>query len=155
MGGFADESRLLREVQNGGIMDKNQIQLFASKKTDDWATPKWLYDKLNEEFRFTFDPCPLCSTFDGLEVPWEGNIFVNPPYSKVKQFLIKAHKEMQEGRAKVCVFLVFSNTDTAWFHDYVLDKAEIRFLRGRIKFDREDSKGNSAMRPSMVCVFRA
>jgi site-specific DNA-methyltransferase (adenine-specific) len=132
-------------------MDANSIALFSSKKTDNWGTPKDLYDKLNAEFNFNLDPCPLEPTFDGLEIDWIGNVFVNPPYSKVKQWLIKANLEIKK-QADVIVFLVFANTDTAWFHDYVLGKAELRFLRGRIKFDGYSKNG--AMRPSMLCIFR-
>lgn len=132
-------------------MDENTIKLFGSKKTDDWATPSWLYEKLDDEFHFSFDPCPLNSTFDGLKIDWNGNIFVNPPYSQVKQWLIKAHQELKKN-ARLIVFLVFTNTDTAWFHDYVYGKAELRFIRGRIKFDGFSKAG--AMRPSMLCIFR-
>lgn len=41
--------------------------------------------------------------------------------------------------------------DTAWFHDYIYRRAEIRFVRGRLKFG---GSRNSAPFPSMVCVFR-
>ena len=133
-------------------MNKNQTDLFGSKKSDDWATPEWLYRELDDEFHFDFDPCPLNSTFNGLELPWNGSIFANPPYSKVKQFLIKAHNEIENGNAHTVVFLVFANTDTAWFHDYVLGKCEIRFLRGRVKFVGVSKAG--AMRPSIICIFR-
>ena len=51
-------------------MEKHQIKLFQSKKTDNWATPQWLYDKLNDEFDFDFDPCPLNSKVDGLNIKW-------------------------------------------------------------------------------------
>lgn len=27
--------------------------------SDNWATPDWLYNELNNEFKFDFDPCPL------------------------------------------------------------------------------------------------
>jgi phage N-6-adenine-methyltransferase len=134
-------------------MNQQQIELFSSKKSDDWATPEWLYKELDAEFHFDFDPCPLNSTFNGLDLPWFGSIFVNPPYSKLKSFLMKAHQELENGNAKAIVFLVFANTDTGWFHDYVLGKAEIRFLRGRIKFVAANKRFN-AMRPSMICVFR-
>lgn len=79
-------------------MNQHQIELFSSKKSDDWATPQWLYKELDNEFHFNFDPCPLNAQFDGLKIPWEGNIFVNPPYSKIKKFLIKAHEELRGGR---------------------------------------------------------
>ena len=50
------------------------------------------------------------------------------------------------------VMLIPSRTDTAWFHDYIYGKAEIRFLRGRLKFG--NSK-NFAPFPSMVVVFKS
>lgn len=46
--------------------------------------------------------------------------------------------------------LLPARTDTRWFHDYIYGKAEVRFIRGRLKFG--DSK-NSAPFPSMVVIF--
>ncbi len=137
-------------------MDKNTIQLFGSKKTDNWQTPPELLEKLNEEFDFDFDPCPLRPNFDGLKVDWGKRNFVNPPYSKVKQFLEKAHKEMRkEWGADCCVFLTFANTDTKWFHDLVYERAEIRFIKGRLRFLDEDGQvQSSAMRPSIILIFK-
>ena len=137
-------------------MDKHQIKLFQSKKTDNWATPQWLYDKLNDEFDFDFDPCPLNSKVDGLNIKWGKRNFVNPPYSNVTGFLKKAHKELKNGNADLCVFLVFSNTDTKWFHNYCYNQSELRFIKGRLKFvDENGETKNSAMRPSMIVIFRS
>jgi site-specific DNA-methyltransferase (adenine-specific) len=136
-------------------MDDNTKRLFGSKKSDDWETPKELYDNLNKEFNFNFDPCPLNSTFDGLKCDWKERCFVNPPYSKIKEFLIKAHQEIDKENTQVAVFLTFANTDTKWFHDYILGKAEIRFIKGRLKFqNKEQNKNYGAMRPSLVCILR-
>lgn len=134
-------------------MNAQQISLFRSKQTDHWATPRWLYDRLNSEFHFDLDPCPLYAQFDGLRIPWLGNVFVNPPYSRVKEFLAKAHQELSAGRAHTVVFLTFVNTDTDWFHRYIYHQAEIRFIKGRIRFEAP-GRSNSAMRPSMVVIFR-
>ena len=135
-------------------MNNQQINLFRSKQSDDWATPSWLYEQLDAEFHFDLDPCPLNSTFDGLKIPWYGSVYVNPPYSNVEKFLAKAHEELSAGRAHTIVFLVFANTDTKWFHQYVYHQAEIRFLKGRIKFIAPGKK-NCAMRPSMLAIFRS
>jgi len=133
-------------------MDTNTIKLFSSKETDDWATPSWLYRQLDEEFHFDLDPCPLEPKLDGLKIDWEGNIFVNPPYSQVGKWLKKGHEELGKGNAKTIVFLVFANTDTEWFHKYVYHKAELRFIKGRIKFVGKSNAG--AMRPSMLVIFQ-
>lgn len=135
-------------------MDENTIKLFQSKKKDNWQTPKQLYDKLDKEFNFNFDPCPLNPTFDGLKIDWKKRCFVNPPYSKIKEFLIKAWKEIEKGNCEVAVFLTFANTDTKWFHDHIYKKTEIRFLKGRIKFLDRGLVKNSAMRPSMLAILK-
>ena len=136
-------------------MDKNTIKLFGSKKTDNWQTPPELYKKLDNEFNFDFDPCPLNSDFDGLECMWGKRCFVNPPYSKVRDFLVKAWKEIALGNTKLAVFLTFSNTDTKWFHEFIYNRAELRFIKGRLKFlDENGNKQNGAMRPSMLAILK-
>lgn len=50
------------------------------------------------------------------------------------------------------VMLLPARTDTKWFHDYIYNQAEIRFVRGRLKFGESQ---NSAPFPSMVVVFRS
>ena len=121
-----------------------------SKATDDWATPTELYNELNKEFNFTFDPCPLKANFDGLKISWGKSVFVNPPYSNIKGFLAKAHEEIKNN-SDVIVFLVPSRTDTKWFHEYVYNKSELRFIKGRLKFG---GAKNSAPFPSMICILR-
>jgi len=122
--------------------------LFLSERLD-WRTPQGVYDKLNEEFGFDFDPCPANPTFDGLSVPWGQSTFCNPPYGReVGKWIKKGWQESLLG--KTVVLLVAARTDTAWWHDYCL-KGEIRFIRGRLRFD--DQK-NSAPFPSAIIVFK-
>jgi len=125
--------------------------ILFSKKSDHWSTPVDLYETLNKEFNFNYDPCPLNADFDGLKTDWNGSIFVNPPYSNIKGFLQKAQDELQKGNAKTVVFLIPSRTDTKWFHEYVYNRADIRFIKGRLKFG--NSK-NSAPFPSMLVIFK-
>lgn len=49
---------------------------------DNWATPKEVYDQLNNEFHFDYDPCPLNFEVDGLTCEWGKCNYVNPPYSR-------------------------------------------------------------------------
>ena len=127
------------------------MKVHFSSETDRWATPKELYAKLDAEFGFNFDPCPLDGKVDGrspLFCSWIGKrVFCNPPYGpEIPKFLERGFE------AEIAVFLIPARTDTRWFHDIVLPKAsEIRFLRGRLKFG--DSK-NSAPFPSMLVIFR-
>jgi hypothetical protein len=130
-------------------MTKLNRGLFTSLRTD-WKTPKELYQALNAEFRFDHDPCPIRPRVDGLESDW-GNInFVNPPYGKeITKWIQKGYQEFLEG--KTLVFLLPSRTDTAWWHEFIMKATEIRFIRGRLKFD--DQK-NPAPFPSAIVVFK-
>jgi site-specific DNA-methyltransferase (adenine-specific) len=129
---------------------------------DDWATPPYIYDPLNKEFDFTFDPCPLhhdTSKWNGLEIEWGKHNFINPPYSrKLKEaFIIKAIDESKKG--KLCVMLIPVSTSTKIFHEYILPNAkEIRFVVGRVKFSGINTKGiyvtnKPAMHDSMIVIF--
>jgi phage N-6-adenine-methyltransferase len=130
---------------------------------DTWATPKEFYDKLNEKWNFTFDPCPLTHEEitpenDGLLIEWGTCNFVNPPYSrKLKEaFIMKAIEESKKG--KRCVMLLPVSTSTKIFHEHILPNAtKIEFVKGRIKFEGIDSKGNKSkgagMHDSMIVIF--
>ena len=124
--------------------------LFKSQSVD-WPTPAKLYQELDAEFHFDFDPCPLHSQEDGLAplfCSWHGKrVFCNPPYGpKIRKFLERAKE------AELAVFLIPARTDTRWFHEIVLPYAsEIRFLKGRLRFG---DATNAAPFPSMVVIFR-
>jgi len=136
---------------------------------DNYATPPELYEELNKEFNFDFDPCPYTENEiinDGLIVEWGNSNYINPPYSqKLKElFVIKAINESKKG--KICVLLIPVSTSTKLFHDHIKPNAkEIRFLKGRIKFGKRDKNGNfylplndkgktqSGTKDSMIVVF--
>lgn len=132
--------------------------LFSSA-TDMWETPQNFFDELDKEFHFSCDVCATrenakCAKFytpeqDGLKQTWGGGgtLWMNPPYGRE---IGKWVKKASESNATV-VCLLPARTDTRWFHDYIYGKAEIRFVRGRLKFG---GGKNSAPFPSMVVVFR-
>ena len=128
---------------------KGQETLFSSK-SDHWSTPKEVYKRLDLEFGFDYDPCPLNANFDSLKINWGKKCFVNPPYSNIKEF-VKHGQECLLNGTKLIVWLVPARTDTKWFHEYFYNKpkTEIRFIKGRLKFG--DSK-NSAPFPSMIVI---
>ena len=89
-----------------------------------WATPREVYDKLNEEFHFNDDPCPLHSVANRLNTDWGTCVFMNPPYGReITGWLRKAYEESLKGKTIVC--LLPSRTDTKWWHDYVMRAKEI------------------------------
>jgi site-specific DNA-methyltransferase (adenine-specific) len=117
---------------------------------DDWRTPISLFNELNKEFHFDFDPCPNNPNFDGLTISWGKRNFVNPPYGRtIGLWLKKGFEEWKEG--KTVVFLIPSRTDTIWWHSFVMQATEIRFIEGRLKFSEYY---NSAPFPSAIVVFK-
>jgi phage N-6-adenine-methyltransferase len=115
-------------------------QVYASSRTDEWATPQRLFDRLDVEFGFDLDVCATfrnakCRRFydrDGLAQPWVGVCWCNPPYGReIRKWVRKANESAKASATVVC--LVPARTDAGWWHDYCA-KAEVRFLRGRLRF---------------------
>lgn len=133
-----------------------------SSKTDQWATPQAFFDTLNSEFGFALDVAAdhsnhKCAKYytkeqNGLDQSWQlsaGGVFCNPPYGReIGLWVKKAYEESLSGQ--LVVMLLPARTDTKWFHDYILGKAEVRFVRGRLKFG---DSNNSAPFPSMVVIY--
>lgn len=135
-------------------------EVMFSSKTDMWATPQDFFDKLNEEFYFTVDVCAIpenakCEKFftpeiDGLKQEWTGVCWCNPPYGReIGKWVEKAYIASTWGAT--VVMLLPARTDTKWFHEYIYNKAEIRFIKGRLKFGNSKT---AAPFPSMVVIFR-
>ena len=132
-----------------------------SSKTDEWATPTDFYNELNKEFKFDLDPCAnehnhKCEKYftiedSGLLQSWAGyNVFCNPPYGReIGKWVEKAYKTNKK-YGNVIVMLVPARTDTKWFHEYIYHKAEVRFIRGRLKFS--GAKFNAPF-PCMVVIY--
>ncbi len=139
--------------------------LLDTPQTVEWETPQILFHELDREFVFDLDPCATdknhkCEQYytieqNGLAQSWAGKrVFMNPPYGRsIGTWMAKAVKECREGRALV-VALVFSRTDTDWWHRFVLKAAdEIRYLQGRVRFEREDGKTGQAPCGSAVVIY--
>lgn len=109
-----------------------------------WATPPEVFDPLHREFNFTLDPCATpetakCQKFytesdDGLTKSWAGErVFMNPPYGReVYAWTKKAREEAAAG--VLVVGLLPASTDLAWWHNDVVGHAEVRYIRGRVRF---------------------
>jgi site-specific DNA-methyltransferase (adenine-specific) len=125
-----------------------------------WETPQWLFDLISEEFGFTLDVCSnhenaKCEkhfTVDdnGLAQSWsEHTCWMNPPYGRdVRKWCKKAYEESIGGA--LVVGLVPARVDTGWWFDYCINAAEIRFIRGRLRFG--DSNSNAPF-PSAVVIW--
>lgn len=54
----------------------------------------------------------------------------------------------------VVVMLIPARTDTIAFHEYIYNKAEIRLIKGRLRFRVNGKAGDAAPFPSMLAIFR-
>ena len=91
---------------------------------------------------------------DAMIRDWDLDFFMNPPYSQVEQWIAKAYYEHRKHNVNA-LSLVYSKTDTKWWHKYVEGKAEVHFIEGRIKFLKNGVKSkNSAPYPSCWIIYR-
>lgn len=139
------------------------IKACLSSKRDDWSTPQDFFDELDKEFHFDLDPCAdennhKCETYftkeqNGLKHSWRGHtVFCNPPYGKeISKWVQYAYEQSRLPNTTV-VMLIAARTDTRYFHEYIYGKAEVRFIKGRLKFGGSTT---SAPFPSMVVIFRS
>ena len=137
------------------------------KKHDQWETPFKLYYEALHQFDLTptLDVCAtkknkkclhyITEKEDSLVFEWLEDVFMNPPYSRVEDFMKKAYYQNQKHKTNILI-LVFAKTDTKWWHSFVENKAEVHFIKGRIKFLRDgiESK-NSAPYPSCWIIYRS
>lgn len=132
-------------------------------KSVEWYTPPEVFLPLHQEFQFTLDVCAanidaakvpnfFSPEVDGLRQIWMPHrCWMNPPYGRA----IVPWVKKAAGAGTLVVGLLPARTDTAWFHDYVLGKAEIRFMRGRVKFINPDSpKRDPAPFPTLLAIWR-
>lgn len=113
----------------------------ATNDTQEWYTPKYIFDALG--LTFDLDPAspgaevvpwiPAKTHYtildDGLSKPWHGRVWCNPPYGDKTAEWVARFVAHHNG-----VMLVFSRTDTGWFHNQAVKADCICFVRGRISF---------------------
>jgi|SRR5581483_8694729 len=143
-------------------MSTNLAACFGSQSTE-WATPQDLFDRVNEEFGpFDLDAaaseynhkCPAYYDIltDALRIEkWNGQrIWLNPPYGRDLGKWVAKAEEQAHIYGKRVVLLLPARTDTQWWHKSVADAEQIRFLKGRLRFEGAES---SAPFPSVIVVF--
>ena len=146
-------------------MRMSNSALMSSDRMD-WETPQWFFEKLNNEFGFTLDAAASdanhkCDRYytsenSGLEADWSGNtVFCNPPYGRsISDWVRKCSNEASKPGTTV-VLLIPARTDTRYFQNFILNRSEIRFVPGRLRFETGGVPGDAAPFPSMVVIMRS
>lgn len=141
-------------------MDKHTREIMHSSESMDEVTPQDFYEQLHKEFSFQFDlaankKSTKCPNFysvrdNALIQPWNGRNWCNPPYGRgVINWVKKAAEESQRSGALICMLLV-PRTDTEWFSIAAKSADEIRFVKGRLKFEGQK---NPAPFPSCIVIW--
>lgn len=144
----------------GGVRSKNNGRYNGNGRH--WATPPEVFDPLNAEFQFTLDPCATPTTAkcplyfteeqDGLTQDWNNHrVFMNPPYGRE----VYAWTRKARDSGALVVGLLPASTDLAWWHEDVLGHAaELRYIRGRVRFLTGGPYRASGFFASVVVVWR-
>ena len=121
-----------------------------------WLTPPEMYQALDNEFHFDYDPCPFPrpEDFNGVAVPWGNMNYVNPPFRRTDgmfgagptAFIRKAIAEQQLGKSSVIVI----NT-MAFINMLLIAGAECRPM-GRVRWIETES-GEPWGSPSSTTAF--
>lgn len=138
-----------------------------------WETPQLWWEKLNEIYQFNYDLAASPEnaktenyfTFEdnSLVQDWgqlEGWQWLNPPYGRlIKDWVKKASDTILNETAsnfKGIIMLIPARTDTKYWHDYIFSnsKIEVQFVRGRLYFEKNGVKSDSAPFPSALVIFK-
>jgi len=132
----------------------------VSDGKDEWLTPPELIKALGV---FDLDPCsPIVRPWDtalehytieddGLMLPWEGRVWLNPPYGRMTTKWMEKMARHNDGIA-----LIFARTETATFTKYVWPVADsVLFLDYRLTFCHVTGKqaDNSGGAPSCLIAY--
>ena len=124
------------------------IEVFYSKKSDDWKTPSDIYKVFMD--KGFIDPCPYKSTFDGLKRNYENQrLFINPPFSDMANWINWSWRQLIQGHNDI-VLLIPARTDTKYFHALLSSEPEIIFIQGRLHYN--DSEKNAPF-PSVIIIL--
>ena len=169
IGQVARKMKLLLGYFTGCLNTTNRAvkHLAIITKNDEYGTPLFLFQEACQKFKCS----PVIDYFashtnhtlkkyytkneDAFLQEWTDPGFINPPYSMVAKVIKKAWEEHQKHNIEL-LLLTYSKSDTRWWHEFVEEKAEVHFVKGRIKF--LDSKGKqtklSAPYPSCWIIYR-
>lgn len=136
-----------------------------SSKNMCWCTPQDFFDRLNAEFGFVLDPAATdktakCSCITHRKrTGFRKAGIAAARYSAIRLTDARSASgfkrlSRKRGGGYPIVLLIPARTDTAYFHDYIYGKAEIRFVRGRLRFTDDDGNAaDPAPFPSMVVIY--
>lgn len=138
-------------------LTRKEIGAFTSSKNPNWETPPYIFNDLHKRFKFTVDGAAnkknaLLKKYwnDSLNKNWDRNrVFINPPYGNIVPLFAKKCTESKN----LVVAILPARPGTIWFQDYVLERAIVFFVRGRIPFYLNGKKFGSPLFDSVIAIY--
>lgn len=127
--------------------------------SDEWYTPREIFDALG--LTFDLDPCSPGSSHwvparkvytaaeDGLSQPWDGIVFMNPPFGGRNGQVPWLRKFIEHANG---IAIVAARTSAGWFHDHAVKGQAFLFPRGKTKFIRPDGTTGSSPGTGVVLI---
>ena len=156
----AGGDRQKKQLMTDGGSPTDDMGVFTSSKTDEWATPPEFLRPLAEAVGgFDLDAAagaeesPIAESVyteddDGLAQPWFGTVWVNPPYSDMEQWTEKVVSELHRDDVDTILYLCKDDTSTNWWHTAVGEASAVGMIDYRLSFG-----GGSSSAPFASHVF--
>ncbi len=144
------------------LIEKDNLQSIGEinklyKESDEWYTPKYILDYFREEgWDFKFDPATNKEQLEYLDIPngltieddgiykvWnrgEGDIWLNPPFSKQKEFVITARNNVDAFPYLKILMLLPYCPDKKYWKDHINGRAKIYIPENKIEFFNKDKE---------------
>jgi ParB family chromosome partitioning protein len=156
-----------KEVTQSGLLKIANGLHISSSGENEWYTPSVYIEAARAAMgSIDLDPasCGLAQETvqagryytideDGLERAWDGNVWLNPPYSKdlIGRFAEKVVVETE--RIQQAIVLVNNATETAWFQSMARKANAICLFSGRIKFNDKTGKPANTPVQGQVAIY--
>lgn len=127
-------------MSNNSWYEQDTVEKYNNTNNHEWYTPPQIFKALNTEFDLDVatikNGLPWIPAkyhyhkdLDGLKQKWFGFVWCNPPYGNQTKLWLEKFYKHNNGIA-----LIFSRTDTSWFHEIAVNCDVMVFTKGRIKF---------------------
>jgi len=150
-----------REITASSVLEWSKPHVANNSGENEWYTPPEIIEAAREAMgSIDLDPASskvaqknvraakyYTAKQDGLTKPWDGNVWLNPPYSRelIAEFISKLVAEYCAGDVVQAVVLTNNATDTEWWQQLASRCDACCFLRGRVSF--LDESGEPVRKP--------
>ena len=116
----------------------------AAGETNEWYTPKYIFDALGEQFDLDVAcppggprhvPAAAWFSSDALSLPWHGFVWMNPPFEHQSGKRRWLGKFFAHGSG---IALLPDRTSAPWFQEFAPRASALLWVSPKIKFERPD-----------------